>query len=481
MIGLGLNDSAGIRLVTTVDDAGDSWVDVAAQILDAQCPLLGVAFQSYYLVVTLGGETWQMPAAAPVGQARPTAGKTEGITCPYLKESAAESGSKAPSLDYQADTVLDNLKKLERAQLMIRQAEECRRADRLDDAAAFYKQVEGLCRGSRFATLAQERLQGLRADKATEGGHAGGEEQESTSGDEPLTPEVRRDMIDLLDRCQQAVDEGRTADALQLLMRMGQLYRDNQPTGVPAQPRGRIQPRLEDHPEMEQLPAPEEQVPDSDEAMQPQLPPIDPKLVDALEKALVTSDESGRAKLIIRRIKPEASERNAAVTDAVSQWPTAAPERDMPSLFVEPDGPDETAGQESDEGADHDIRTEFAASADEWNEMLRDAIESIRAGAYSAIDEASPQRLPTLVERQVGAIRLQVVSDSDGEWSGLIVTLLPEASGDLRAVQWAHNERVLRWIISMNDRCDDQCAAEAPETQLDDDDADDDWLTCGRR
>jgi hypothetical protein len=54
----------------------------------------------------------------------------------------------------------------------------------------------------------------------------------------------------------------------------------------------------------------------------------------------------------------------------------------------------------------------------------------------------------------------------------MIVCLRPEASGDLRAIQQSHNERVLRWIERMNsggnEHDDDSEAAENDTDDVDD-------------
>jgi hypothetical protein len=173
------------------------------------------------------------------------------------------------------------------------------------------------------------------------------------------------------------------------------------------------------------------------------LPAIDPKIVDALQKVLNESANPTVPRLIIHvEDQPAAEEQEPAVP---SEWSIEPREEEIPRLLIDPveDQMTITSEEESDEPKD--------LSPEEWNALLREVIDAIRGGLseeveINAVLTGVPHR------EQFGDIGVEVTIGSGGE-QYVRVSLSPEASGDLRAAQRAHNERILRWIESLNEPC----------------------------
>jgi hypothetical protein len=70
----------------------------------------------------------------------------------------------------------------------------------------------------------------------------------------------------------------------------------------------------------------------------------------------------------------------------------------------------------------------------------------------------------------VGGVEYRVVLDGSGH-RYFLIGLLPEATGDLKAIQQSLNQRVLHWIEQMNGGGN---KVEEPAEEGTDDDADDD-------
>jgi len=189
------------------------------------------------------------------------------------------------------------------------------------------------------------------------------------------------------------------------------------------------------------------------EELTPTLPPIDPKIVDALQKVLKETTNPTVPRLIIHvEEQPPAEEQEAAVPP---EWSGEPQEEDIPRLLIDSVDDKLTIASEDDES---DEPQEF--SSDEWSALLREVIDAIRAGLS---EEVEINAVPTSVHHRekYGGIEVEVTLGSGGE-QYVRVSLSPEASGDLRAAQRAHNERILRWIESLNEPCaeEDDSAAE---------------------
>jgi hypothetical protein len=112
----------------------------------------------------------------PPKEVGPEAGA--GSACPYRPQTAVVR--PAPSWDALPleRSVLDNLRRLEEAQRLYRQAESYRRRGEREQACRCYEQVRALCPGSRYDAQARACLQRLSAEAGAETSPPAGEEQE---------------------------------------------------------------------------------------------------------------------------------------------------------------------------------------------------------------------------------------------------------------------------------------------------------------
>jgi hypothetical protein len=104
--------------------------------------------------------------------------------------------------------------------------------------------------------------------------------------------------------------------------------------------------------------------------------------------------------------------------------------------------------------------------------MLRGTVESLRQHVCCDVDIDSPLSPRGRVNFQVGAVQCTLVCDGWGHRL-VVVRLVPEATGDLRERQQAHNDRVLHWIEVMNSGGNSSDDDTVPS---EDDDEDDDLL-----
>jgi hypothetical protein len=112
-------------------------------------------------------------------------------------------------------TVTDNLQKLQQAQALLEQADQCRRTGQTESALHIYEKVQRLCPGSRYAQMASRRFQAALPHK------------ETLSAPSPVsvsdylklknTPEFKREqeVSDYLSQYWQACAEGRMSEATQ--------------------------------------------------------------------------------------------------------------------------------------------------------------------------------------------------------------------------------------------------------------------------
>jgi hypothetical protein len=189
------------------------------------------------------------------------------------------------------------------------------------------------------------------------------------------------------------------------------------------------------------------------EVIVPILPPIDPKIIDALEKVLKESTDPTVPRLIIHVEDPPASEEEEPAVPP--EWSGEPQEDDIPRLLVDPADDKLTITPEDEEPAELE-----ELSTEEWSAALRDVVDAIRAGlSVSVGTDAGPTGVPH--REQFGGIEVEIALGFGGE-RYIKVSLTPESSGDLRAAQRAHNEGILNWIESLNEPCaeEDDAAAE---------------------
>jgi hypothetical protein len=190
------------------------------------------------------------------------------------------------------------------------------------------------------------------------------------------------------------------------------------------------------------------------QGLAPTVPPIDPKIIDALQKLLKESGNPTAPRLIIHvEEQSVGEEEEPAVPSEWSDEPSAV---EVPRLLVDPADDQLTLTPEEDEPAEPE---EFSKEA--WSALLRDAIEAIRSGLGVEVEMTAAT--PNVSQREhFGGIEIEVTIGSGGE-QFVKVSLSPETSGDLRAAQQAHNERILNWIERLNEPCADEDDSAAEE------------------
>jgi hypothetical protein len=177
---------------------------------------------------------------------------------------------------------------------------------------------------------------------------------------------------------------------------------------------------------------------EEEQALIPRLPPIDPKIVDALEKVLADCPDPVPAKLVVLEVVPASSEAQEAPT---ASWPTGTPQVEIPTLLEEWEDPDLTVQTEDEEENSGGARPPIS----DLNQMLRDVIDALRQGACADVDTEGEEGLRAQVETQIGGVVVKLVYDESGIHCA-VVRLLPEACPDLRARQRAQNDAIIEWI-----------------------------------
>jgi hypothetical protein len=210
-----------------------------------------------------------------------------------------------------------------------------------------------------------------------------------------------------------------------------------------------------DQPAIEELPAPDP----IGTVLRVDLPPLDPRLVDALERLLAETGDPEMPKLIVLDQEPAPTER--AEADPGLGWPLTPIDPDLANrLAAETDpGPDA-----DEEAAEEDEEEALPEAPPDWNALLHEVLDAIHAGTCIEIDGSNLDRLRLQCQRQVGGVLVHIVTDDDGVWQCTVVSLVPGAGGDLRAAQRAHNESILHWI---------EAVSEGPAEDPADDDPDD--------
>jgi hypothetical protein len=357
----------------------------AFEAIDTVCPCLGEVLVRWWQAVLHGDSRRQSACPAPSTEAE----------CPYLRQQATDIQAAATGSAARPVSVLDNLEKLDKAHEAYNEAEYHRRQGRLDTACDLYERVLQLCPGSRFDRMAADRLAELRALAPAA--------RDATASEEQSDPPPRQSS------------EGGSKKPLQ---------RHEVPTPLPVP----LQSSL-----LESIPA--------------TLPPIDPKLVAALERLLVSAGEPDLPKLILQ----EGPNQSAAEhdDDARLGWsiPISVPDQSTILLLpaVAPPVLDEQ-GSADDEQDDAYLAISVIR---DWNDVLRATVDGLATAAYLDVDSSRLARLRMVGEKQIGIVQVRVFSDEDDVWRAVVATLLPEGSGDPRAIQRAYNDRILHWIQTL--------------------------------
>ena len=427
-------------------------------------------------------------APAPADGTRPDA------TCPYLREKAACDQAAAPAAPDAPGSVAENLEKLEHAARVYRRAESYRRRGRLEEARGCYEGIRDLCPGSRFARLADERLQQLQAGGATseEEDAPPPAPKEQKSGKQSTAAGVEKRVSALLQRCQRAFAAGRCTEAetlarraialdpeavaanplvykLHLLRQLQDNFIDASPPAGYGLWGGDIDRRLENSrraaelvgqfssfykrgmyaeaelcalqalaidPEnrnaeaavrlagMQRLAHP----PVSEPAVcpwaaephttmrPPDLPPVDPLTVGAMERILIEVGEPQTQKVTVT-----VEEQGAA--DEQAEPPSAEDPQILP-IDAPGDDPAEQAGQ---------------------NLSLQDLLDALRSSACVEV-EGAPLCGRGQCQLPLGMLSARAEWDSRGEHGSFLLSLVFGETPDLRAEQWEYNDRVADWI-----------------------------------
>jgi hypothetical protein len=207
-------------------------------------------------------------------------------------------------------------------------------------------------------------------------------------------------------------------------------------------------------------------LPDSHSGVEPQnptpaLPAIDPSLIDALQKALLAVGDLGVPRLILHvEEQPDNDDQENAVPP---EWPSEPSDVEFPSLFVDPVDDPLTIVEDEEPAED------LPPPAIDLSKLIQEVVDAIRAGNSVLVQKAGAG-LNLEFEWQLGGARVAVLSGHDGQ-RYVLVSLSAEASGDLRAAQRAHDERILHWIESLNEPVFDYDAAEEEDADYGDEPA----------
>jgi hypothetical protein len=177
--------------------------------------------------------------------------------------------------------------------------------------------------------------------------------------------------------------------------------------------------------------------------LEPALPPLDPKVVEALQKVLAESETPDVPRLIIEVEEPAVEEEQ----EGLPGWlrlcvPLESPIR---NLFIEPAPSDlilksdEPSAGEEQEGSEmeHDL-------------LYYDFCAFRGLDADIDLDISYPQGLRVRCEVQIAGRAFRLLWDKGGCVS-FTVSVVADSAEDLRAAQWEHNEQVIRWIEEWND------------------------------
>jgi hypothetical protein len=403
-------------------------------------------------------------AAASLAQADPPAPSSE-YTCPYLKVHSTGKPSAAAPTQCMDHDVLENLALLEEAGRMLAMADYYEHHGLTVLAVGLCEQVQHLCPGSRLAREATSRLERMQnANQTVIEGCAGeqprvfglfGISTEHVIGLTPtgmLTPDlgipilesdfaVPKDASGNVEEKDAPEGEGPSVSSIGKfspagfylgLAQAGTLTPD---LGEPVRTQLALHSGHRDHPRTSVVSVPsfmewflipeltyatEEAAPEprDEQTLRPELPPVDPKVVDALEKILAEAANPVPAKLIILDSEPEAGDGQE---EPVSQWPYVRPPLDIPSLF----GP----LQKGDAATEAEEEAEEAGAEDEvpanLNDLCREVLDALHSGAWIDIDVSRTEGLRTQCEVQIGGIDFKVIWSDSGHRCA-VLKLVPD-------------------------------------------------------
>ncbi len=396
----------------------------------------------------------QSPRAEPETPAKPD------CTCPYSNKQKPKGEVNKVDKLFE-NSVMDNIEKLIEARKAYRRGEHCRKVGDFERAAKYYEKAASLCPGSRFDSLAQERIEEMVIKMAEEAETRDAAEQESAEDSEDLSylgkdAAVVRFLAKQIDKQGKAITSdwksslhtlarwtvpGFSEDPCQMFARAIAVM---PPAAVPVTP-GCHTEGAGDEDAIAPVADPSYQGPpcggdilDEVNLLPPNLPPIDFKLVEALEKVLLETGDPSVPKLVIA-VDPPALEEEAE--EPMSQWPFA-PKPEMASLYVDPPDDDLELQEEAPLPAAPNSETA------DLNERLRELLDALKNGLYVDAN-AEPDNSKVVIDLHLGTLTYRVLLDDAGHHY-LIVGLSPLVTKDLKALHHMLNAKVTEWIESMN-------------------------------
>lgn len=449
--------------------------------------------------------------------------KEKMMSCP------AEAAKAETDLETCPKTPLENFDRLLKGWHLYRKAQHCRLAGKIERACHLYERAKKLCPGSRIEELADKQLEKLYAQKAVPEIKPATEEAEpapcSSNGCnyDRLREECGTMVDELRARASKLMEEGRYVegyllaemaiklsadceDAIALLAKTQDVLNtpktdqvcpgnsseekseEPQNDGDQADERNSVAPEPPsdgDEAEDSKPVAPKSEadggadddvMPPAEEPseppevgplklIQPPLPPVDPHIVEALEKVLREIGDPASPKMVIEVDEPAAEEQE----DAVSTWPYVPPQTDVPSsLLGDPQDDELTLGDE-DDGIPSPEDQAWRHIGGHLEEMLRNTVEALQQHVCTSVDIDGSNGPRGRVNFQIGNVQCTLVCDGWGHRL-VIVRLTPEATGDLREVQQSLNDGMLHWIDLMNSGGSGMGDEEEATTGDDDDD-----------
>jgi hypothetical protein len=398
-------------------------------------------------------------------------------TCPYLKQQGAANENPPHSDQALPHGVLENLERLEAAQGFLSLADYFEHSCFPSVAEGLYEQVQQLCPGSQPAREASDRLKKMGNANRSPVKQQPNDETKwlhlinhclpsgSVLGLYPagmMIPDIAG-TVTITKPWENAAGIRPVTNPPEFEAYFHAIGLGSRPINISDRKSTCPPPAVPEllHVGKETEIQPNEEQPDPG----PDLPPVDPKIVDALEKILAEAADPLPAKLVILDSAHYLGDHQA---EPVSEWPCGPSPVKMPSMLAEPENPD--AALEDDD----DSRE---AVPDDFDELFREALESLRSHAWIDIDSSREDGLRAECELQIGGIDLKLIRNEPGQcWA--VIKLLPEACPDLRAAQRAHNDSMIDWIVSLSGNPEAETVSSESEPEITDtpSDADDDML-----
>jgi tetratricopeptide (TPR) repeat protein len=152
---------------------------------------------------------------------------------------------------------------------------------------------------------------------------------------------------------------------------------------------------------------------------QPDLPPVDPGILSAMEKVLTEVGEPGADKVTVT-VEEQGADEEPEEQPASSE--------EVPTLLLDPPG---------DDRADHAAK----------NLTLQDLLDTLRSAACVEVGN-TPFCGRGQCQVPVGMISARLAWDCRDEHGSFVLSLVFGETPDLRANQWEHNDRVADWIAT---------------------------------